>query len=492
MKNKLKVFLIAILLLPLCMIFTGCMQDGLSAYDIAVKHGFIGTEEEWLDSLKGDKGDKGDPGDDGKDAISSVITISDDGYWIIDGTKTGFKAIGEDGEDGEDGKDGAYAAQGLSAYEIAKKNGFEGTEAEWLASLKGEKGDTPDSIVSVVANNTITSSVSIKSGFNITGKTNTVYGQGSGVIIEDDKETGTAYILTNNHVVYDEDCINADRLAETVNVYLYGYEYDNYAIAAQIIGTSITYDIAVLKISGSQIYKNSIASPASIKSSSYVTAGDDVVVIGNAEGEGIAVSSGIVSKDSVNVAMTAVLPDKTTKTVNYRSIRTDAAVNPGNSGGGMFDKDGNLIGIVNIKSIAEDIDNMGYVIPSDILVNVYNNIRDNASKKAVSLVSTGLTYKIISSCSYYDNTMDKVRIKEVVSIEKITTSSPAIGVLQVGDVINSITYKGTRYDISRVFEVVDLEIAFRVGEVVTYNVTREGVATPITVNITYTTENTIV
>ena len=223
-----------------------------------------------------------------------------------------------------------------------------------------------------------------------------------------------------------------------------------------------------------------------------MTAGDDVVVIGNAEGEGIAVSSGIVSKDSVNVAMTAVLPDKTTKTVNYRSIRTDAAVNPGNSGGGMFDKDGNLIGIVNIKSIAEDIDNMGYVIPSDILVNVYNNIRDNASKKAVSLVSTGLTYKIISSCSYYDNTMDKVRIKEVVSIEKITTSSPAIGVLQVGDVINSITYKGTRYDISRVFEVVDLEIAFRVGEVVTYNVTREGVATPITVNITYTTENTIV
>ncbi len=489
MKNKLKVILIAILLLPLCMIFTGCMQDGLSAYDIAVKHGFIGTEEEWLDSLKGDKGDKGDPGDDGKDAISSVITISDDGFWIIDGVETSFQAIGKDGKDGEDG---AYAAQGLSAYEIAKKNGFEGTEEEWLASLKGEKGDTPDSIVSVVANNTIASSVSIKSGFTVKGTVGTVYGQGSGVIIEDDKAQGTAYILTNNHVVYDENSTAADKLAETVNVYLYGYEYDNYAIAAQIIGTSITYDLAVLKISGSQVYKNSIASPVSIKSSSLVTAGDDAIVIGNAEGEGIAVSSGIVSKDSVVIPFNVELPDDTTKVVYYRSIRTDAAVNPGNSGGGMFDCNGNLIGIVNIKSVAEDIDNMGYVIPSDIAINVYNNIKDNASKKGVSLVATGLTYKIISSCSYYDDDMQKVRIKEVVAIERITTSSPAIGVLQVGDVINSITYKGTTYDISRVFEVVDLEIAFRVGEVVTYNVTRDGVATPITVNITYTTENTIV
>jgi serine protease Do len=297
--------------------------------------------------------------------------------------------------------------------------------------------------------------------------------------------------VTNNHVVYDADCSSSDKLAETVNIYLYGYEYEEYAIAAQIIGTSITYDIAVLKITNSQIYKNSIATPASIKSSSLVCAGDDAIVIGNAEGEGIAVSSGIVSKDSVEVPFNIVLKDGSTKKIKYRSIRTDAPVNPGNSGGGMFDKDGNLIGIINIKTISEGVENMGYAIPSDIAINVYNNIMDNASKKAVSLVSTGLSYKIVSSSSYYDNYMKKVRVKEVVAIEKITTSSPAIGMLQVGDIINDVTYDGKIYDINRAFELVDLEINFRVGEVVTYNITRNGVAMPVVVNITYNTEKIV-
>lgn len=89
--------------------------DGKSAYEIARDHGYGGTETQWLASLKGEKGDagaagaKGDPGDDG--------------------------APGSDGADGTPGADGA------SAYEIAVANGFTGTEGEWLASLKGEKGE---------------------------------------------------------------------------------------------------------------------------------------------------------------------------------------------------------------------------------------------------------------------------------------------------------------------------------------------------------------
>ena len=85
--------------------------DGKSAYDLAVAAGFEGTLEEWLAALKGDKGDKGETGAPG--------------------------LPGENGKDGEDGEDGAA---GKSAYEIAKENGFEGTEEEWLASLKGADG----------------------------------------------------------------------------------------------------------------------------------------------------------------------------------------------------------------------------------------------------------------------------------------------------------------------------------------------------------------
>ena len=71
---------------------------------------------------------------------ADVYTIS-----YTDGTVTEFTVKhgknGKDGKDGVNGRDGSNGTNGLSAYEIAKKNGFTGTETEWLASLKGEKGD---------------------------------------------------------------------------------------------------------------------------------------------------------------------------------------------------------------------------------------------------------------------------------------------------------------------------------------------------------------
>ena len=91
---------------------------GLSAYEIALEGGFVGSEAQWLESLKGENGKDGADGKDG-----------------VNGTN------GADGKDGLDGKDGQDGADGLSAYQIALNFGFEGTEEEWLASLKGEKGD---------------------------------------------------------------------------------------------------------------------------------------------------------------------------------------------------------------------------------------------------------------------------------------------------------------------------------------------------------------
>jgi len=84
-------------------------KDGLSAYEIAVENGFVGTVSEWLESLKGADGL---PGKDGEN--------------------------GTDGRDGKDGKDGADGKDGLSAYEVAVENGFTGSEEEWLSSI------TPD------------------------------------------------------------------------------------------------------------------------------------------------------------------------------------------------------------------------------------------------------------------------------------------------------------------------------------------------------------
>lgn len=96
-------------------------KDGKSAFEIAIEHGFDGTEMEWLESLRGADGRNGIdglPGKDGKD--------------------------GADGLPGRDGIDGINGSDGKSAYIIAVEHGFTGTENEWLQSLKGKDGITPD------------------------------------------------------------------------------------------------------------------------------------------------------------------------------------------------------------------------------------------------------------------------------------------------------------------------------------------------------------
>lgn len=108
-------------------------KDGKSAYEIAVEYGFVGTETEWLESLKGVDGKDGVNGKDGCDGRNGV-----DGLPGKDG---------KNGADGLPGRDGINGTDGKSAYIIAVEHGFSGTENEWLQSLKGADGRdgiTPD------------------------------------------------------------------------------------------------------------------------------------------------------------------------------------------------------------------------------------------------------------------------------------------------------------------------------------------------------------
>ena len=96
---------------------------GKSAYAIAVAHGFRGTEQEWLDSLKGLQGPQGEPGTPGPKGAP---------FRYEDFTPEQLQALkGPKGDKGEDG---------LSAFNIAQLNGFQGTYVEWLKSLKGKDG----------------------------------------------------------------------------------------------------------------------------------------------------------------------------------------------------------------------------------------------------------------------------------------------------------------------------------------------------------------
>ena len=117
-------------------------KDGKSAFEIAVEHGFVGTEAEWLKNLKGVDGKDGVNGKDGCDGRNGV-----DGLPGKDGKDGADGVPGHNGADGKNGGDGINGSDGKSAYIIAVEHGFSGTENEWLQSLKcadGKNGITPD------------------------------------------------------------------------------------------------------------------------------------------------------------------------------------------------------------------------------------------------------------------------------------------------------------------------------------------------------------
>jgi len=129
--------------------------DGKSAFEIAVAHGYTGSETSWLESLKGADGAAG------KSAYEVAVAEGFSGTeaeWLAslqgaDG-RSAYDVALANGYKGDEaswlaslrGRNGAAGATGRSAYESAVANGFVGTEAEWLASLKGEKGDASGSV----------------------------------------------------------------------------------------------------------------------------------------------------------------------------------------------------------------------------------------------------------------------------------------------------------------------------------------------------------
>ena len=110
-------------------------EDGKSAYEIAKEHGFEGSEEEWLESLKGEQGPAGEMGPQGlQGEVGPMGPQGEKGepFRYEDFTPEQLEDLVKNIESGADGK---------SAYEIAKEFGFEGSEEEWLESLRGPQGE---------------------------------------------------------------------------------------------------------------------------------------------------------------------------------------------------------------------------------------------------------------------------------------------------------------------------------------------------------------
>ena len=171
-------------------------------------------------------------------------------------------------------------------------------------------------------------------------------GSASGVILSD-----TGYIVTNEHVT--------DGVDKLLVVLSDGTEYDGRVIAED----SIT-DLAVAKIEPSQHPEKKLV-PVTLGVSANLRLAQSVIVIGNPLGSGLSVSTGVVSATSRDVTVSGE---------TNKLVQMTAAVSPGNSGGGMFDIDGNLIGIVNAKSTGTGVEGIGYAIPVDTVKAVVDEL----------------------------------------------------------------------------------------------------------------------
>ena len=423
-----------------------------------------------------------------------------------DRTTTTFNIT--NGKNGFDGKD-AENVDINEIYNALVQKGYTKSFNEFLKEYLNYEIKTSDKTASI--NTAILSSVSIYSECQVIQQQSTWFGSittakttqvsaGSGVIYSLNKESGDAYLITNYHVVYNKNGVNSK--IGKIHAFLYGnmidvayktdssgnyvYDSDGYpiveygadAIKCEYIGGSLTYDIAVLKISGSEILKNSDAKQVEI-SDDYLV-GETAIAIGNPEAQGISVTEGIISVESEYITMTGA-DDETN--VTFRTLRIDTAINSGNSGGGLFNEHGELIGIVNAKIVDTSIENIAYAIPKEIAINVADNLIKNFEANGtnkVNKITVGLQLSIQSSRAEYNASTKTTKIVELVTISSVVENSIAQSAgFKVGDILKSITVSGKTYKISRMFNAIDLALTFNPNDQITYTVVRDGVETNI-------------
>ena len=277
------------------------------------------------------------------------------------------------------------------------------------------------------------------------GQSQVESGAGSGVIISSD-----GYILTCDHVVSG---------ASNITVTIGDKDYP-----ATIIGEDSTSDIAVIKIEADGL------TPAIVGDSDKLAVGDNVLAVGNPLGElGGTVTSGIVSALNRSVSI------QSSSAVNTMSlIQMDASVSPGNSGGGLFNMNGELVGIVNAKSSSSDAEGLGFAIPVNDAVKVAQELLENG-------YVTGRPYLGISYYAVTDaQTAAQLGVNAYgVYIVEVVKGGPADKAgLQAGDRIVSVDGSevatqsdlGTLMQDHKAGDTIEITVA-RGGQMQTVNVT---------------------
>ncbi len=361
-------------------------------------------------------------------------------------------------------------------YEEALSDGYGGSYLDFLKELGVSADD------SLAVNSALLSSVEVYALFERAGgglsQSALYYSIGSGVILSLDKAKGDAYIVTNYHVVYAPDSTGRETIpyiSDNISLYLYGGKTDSMAIEAEFVGGSFEYDIALLKAEGSEVLKKSAAVAATVGDSDEAVVGERVYAVGDPAAKGISAVSGILSVDAEYINLT-LESHKGSVRVSMLEMRTDAPVNHGNSGGGLFDAYGRLIGIVNARSEESGVVGVGYAIPANFACAIAQNILENSAvndSHALLCADLGVAWTVAGRQTTLTET-GTARISETLVVGGVTRGV-AFGKLLRGDILLSVRIGGgEKKEITR-RHMIDCEMfKVRKGDTVEFELLRGG------------------
>ena len=268
-------------------------------------------------------------------------------------------------------------------------------------------------------------------------------GYGSGVVFTED-----GYILTNAHVVD-----GAEKLVVVVNDYNDAgttYEYE-----ATVVGSDASTDIAVVKISRDEPFV-----AATIGDSDSLKVGQDVCAIGNPGVTGDVMFEHTMTKGIISGLNRVSLSEG----YSLSLIQTDTAINSGNSGGGLFDMYGNVIGVVNSKIVTDTYEGIGFALTINEAKPIMQDLLNYGyvkSRPVLGIVTVEL--------NEYRAELYGVRISKGLLVSDIREDAEvAKSELRISDVITKIN--GT--NVETVADVQTIISKFKAGDTITATVAR--------------------
>lgn len=313
-------------------------------------------------------------------------------------------------------------------------------------------------------------------------------------------------------------------------IYLCGYPNQNYELRATFVGGSADNDIAVLKIERTNqtssdvadvLFESGYYAEAKIGDSSALIGGEDIIAVGNPllanTNDGMtfseikqayidsllfSVTDGIVSNVSEEMPMESLI--QSGETTSMRLIRVSAAINSGNSGGGLYDLQGNLVGIVNAKIASSSYDNIGFAIPINVATGIADQIiyqcdgttKSSTNTRIKTLTTENLGFGIKNGMSTSSSSVDsngtrtwKISYNILVDGVELNSLAYAEGNgIKNGDIIKKVSFASTNYLanewFNKEYELADLLLKVKLDcSQISFTVSRDGTEQTITINL---------